>query len=88
MLAFRLAMGQLFVRSPHHGARLIPRINCGRFGYHGLAKNANNSEAAAERAIQATPTELPAVSIMYDYLARATGPLIPYSQKTHAAFWW
>ena len=47
-------------------------------GYRGLAKNAGNSEAAAERAIQATPTELAAVSIMYDYhLARATGPLIP-----------
>jgi uncharacterized membrane protein len=46
--------------------------------YHGLAKNASNSEAAAECAIQAKPTELAAVNIMYDYhLARATGPLIP-----------
>jgi hypothetical protein len=47
-------------------------------GYSGLSKNSASSEAAAERALQATPEELVAFKVMYDYhLNRAVGPVIP-----------
>lgn len=48
-------------------------------GYAGLAKKAANSEAAADRALQAQTTEqLDAFRIMYDYhITRALGPIIP-----------
>ncbi len=49
-------------------------------GYGSLSKNSGSSEAAADRALNATtaPEELTAFKIMYDYhLNRAAGPLVP-----------
>jgi hypothetical protein len=49
-------------------------------GYNSLSKNSTSSEAAAERALQATtpPEQLAAFKVMYEYhLSRAVGPIIP-----------
>lgn len=48
-------------------------------GYSSLSKNSESSERAADRALQAaTPEELGAFKVIYDYhLNRAAGPLIP-----------
>ena len=48
--------------------------------YGSLSKNSASSEAAAERALQAStpPEQLAAFKVMYDYhLSRAVGPIIP-----------
>ncbi len=48
-------------------------------GYSSLSKNSESSERAADRALQAaTPEELGAFKVIYDYhLNRAAGPLLP-----------